>query len=341
MILRFIQCRLVMSYKFVIAMGNAADGNREEDKSYFNVGPGVWGSRILFANVYYIATPLAHQSRWVLVDAGLYGSAPRIIKAAEELFGKDVPPACIVLTHGHFDHVGALHALLEHWNVPVYAHSLELPYLDGRSSYPPPDPTVGGGLMSWMSFMYPKKPIDITQHLREIPVNGIIPGMDEWQCIHTPGHTPGHISLFRDIDRTLIAGDAFVTTKQESVLSVMRQTQIISGPPAYFTQDWEAARQSVERLAQLEPEIVASGHGMPMYGMYLRSGLHELADNFEESAVPASGRYVKHAAIANRAGTIYVPPREKRPVLRALAALALAAIAVLGFIGLRKRMQNV
>lgn len=322
-------------------MGNAAANQLHEEKSYFNVAPGVWGSRILFANVFFIATPIGHQSRWVLVDAGLYGSATRIIKAAEEMFGKDVPPAAIVLTHGHFDHVGALHALLEHWNVPVYAHSLELPYLDGRSSYPPPDPTVGGGMMSWMSFMYPKKPIDIHEHLQEIPVNGIIPGMDEWKCVHTPGHTPGHISLFRELDMTLIAGDAFVTTKQESLLSVMEQTEVISGPPAYFTQDWEAAKDSVEKLAQLHPEIVATGHGKPMYGLRLRVGLNDLADNFDTVAVPEHGRYVEHAAIANRAGTIYVPPRQGRPLLATLAIAFVAAMAAIGFYIVRRNIQKV
>ena len=42
--------------------------------------------------------------------------------------------------------------------------------------------------------------------------------MPGWRWVHTPGHTAGHVSLFRDADRTLIAGDAFVTTKQESAL---------------------------------------------------------------------------------------------------------------------------
>ena len=67
------------------------------------------------------------------------------------LFGHGNRPAAILLTHGHFDHVGALKTLAEEWDVPVYAHTLELPYLTGRSSYPPPDPSVGGGAMAAMS----------------------------------------------------------------------------------------------------------------------------------------------------------------------------------------------
>jgi glyoxylase-like metal-dependent hydrolase (beta-lactamase superfamily II) len=65
------------------------------------------------------------------------------------------------LTHGHFDHVGPLETLAEEWDVPVYAHALEHCYLNGTESYPPPDSTVGGGLMSLLSPLYPRKPVDV------------------------------------------------------------------------------------------------------------------------------------------------------------------------------------
>ena len=77
----------------------------------------------------------------MLVDAALSIGARQIIETAAERFGRDSRPSAIILTHGHFDHVGALHALLDAWQVPVYAHHMELPYLTGRADYPPPDPT--------------------------------------------------------------------------------------------------------------------------------------------------------------------------------------------------------
>ena len=62
----------------------------------------------------------------VLVDAGLRGFARTITEAAAEFTGSPAPPAAIVLTHGHFDHIGSLDALLEQWgSVPVFAHRLE------------------------------------------------------------------------------------------------------------------------------------------------------------------------------------------------------------------------
>ena len=72
-----------------------------------------------------------------------------------------------------------------------------------------------------------------------------------WRWIHTPGHAPGHVSFFRDADRVLIAGDAFVTTKQESLLAALLKPQVVHGPPAYFNTDWSEAEASVRRLGTI------------------------------------------------------------------------------------------
>ena len=134
----------------------------------------------------------------------------------------------IILTHGHFDHVGSLADLLEDWKVPVYAHELELPYLTGKKKdYPPGDPGVDSGLVAKISPMFPNHGIKLSEHIHMLPQDGTVPAMTGWKSIHTPGHTPGHISLFRSQDRVLIAGDAFVTVKQESLYKVLTQTQEI------------------------------------------------------------------------------------------------------------------
>ena len=121
-------------------------------------------------NVVFVGPPNAGDRGWVLVDAGLPGSASKIRDAAGRLFGEGVRPAAIVLTHGHVDHIGAIHTLSAEWDVPVYAHELELPYLTGRSAYPPPDPFVGGGMMSPISMLFPRGPINLGERARHAGV---------------------------------------------------------------------------------------------------------------------------------------------------------------------------
>lgn len=274
--------------------------------SLHEVAPDIAGFRHLIVNVYFIGDP--GSGNWSLVDAGLGCSAPAILREVTKRFGPDARPKNILLTHGHFDHVGALRTLARHWGVDVFAHSLELPYLTGRSSYPPPDPTVGGGALAWSAMLYPKKPIDLSQFVKALPNDGSVPAWPEWRWFHTPGHSPGHVSFFRERDRALIAGDAFVTTRQESALSVMTQKPELNGPPAYFTPDWNAARESVKHLASLNPAIVATGHGVPLRGERMRQELHQLANNFDFVARPLRGRYLDAPAVAGMNGVVSVPP---------------------------------
>lgn len=255
-------------------------------------GPDLAYQRLAIVNVVYYGKPGAGDRQWVLIDAGMTGTAPLIADAGEERFGRGSRPAAIILTHGHFDHVGALKTLAERWNTPIYAHTLELPYLDGRAAYPPPDPSVGGGLMSTLSRFYPRSPINVSRWLHPLPANGSVPGMPGWQWLHTPGHAPGHVSFWREADQSLIAGDAFITTNQESAFAVAMQRPEIHGPPMYYTPDWEQARQSVERLAALNPDLVVTGHGPAMEGPEMRQALHTLARDFDRIAVPEHGRYV-------------------------------------------------
>lgn len=248
--------------------------------------------QVAIVNVMFFGPSSCGDGGWVLIDAGIPGSAPDIRSAARARFGGSGRPSAIVLTHGHFDHVGSLETLAAEWDVPIYAHVHEHPYLNGTRSYPPADPSVGGGLMALLSPLFPTSPVDVSERLRALPADGSVPGMPGWRWLHTPGHAPGHISLWREADRMLIAGDAFVTTKQESVYSAVTQKPEMHGPPMYFTPDWINARRSVQTLASLSPETVVTGHGQAMRGPEMRAALNELARRFDEVAVPATGRYV-------------------------------------------------
>jgi glyoxylase-like metal-dependent hydrolase (beta-lactamase superfamily II) len=242
--------------------------------------------QILLVNVVFVGPSQAGDGQWVLIDAGLPGSAGDIKAAAKARFGGSGRPGAMVMTHGHFDHVGALETLAGEWDVPVYAHALELPYLNGTKSYQPPDPTVGGGLMSLLSPLFPRSPVDVSSRLHPLGEDHSVPLMPGWRWIHTPGHSPGHVSFWREADRSLIVGDAFITTKQESVYAAVTQAPEMHGPPMYFTPDWGSAWQSVRTLSALKPEFAVTGHGRAMKGPQLRKALEDLAARFDEVAVP-------------------------------------------------------
>jgi glyoxylase-like metal-dependent hydrolase (beta-lactamase superfamily II) len=296
--------------------------------------------RTVMVNLFFVGPRDAGDRGWVLVDAGLQGSAGRIAQAAAERFGANARPSAIVLTHGHFDHVGALRTLADQWDVPIYAHEMELPYLTGRSSYPPPDPTVGGGAMAVLSPLYPKGPFDVRDRVRALPDDRSVPGMPGWTWVPTPGHSPGHVSLFRESDRMLLAGDAFVTTKQESAIAVLMQRLEIHGPPMYFTPDWESARRSVERLASLQPAVVATGHGVPLRGPEIERELRELVERFEAEEVPSRGRYVGNPAVTDEQGIVSLPPATTYPMSTLLMGAAALLVTSAAVSSLMKRRES-
>lgn len=295
------------------------------------VTSGVWYLPLIMSNVYFIGEK---NGPWVLVDAGVKGGAWRIRQAAADTFGQ--APECIILTHGHFDHVGALPQLAQEWNVPVYAHPKEAPFLNGSASYPPPDPTVGG-FMAQMSRVFPHSGIDLGIHLRILPENGSLPGLLDWRWIPTPGHTSGHISLFRNEDFTLIAGDALITVNQENPAKLLSQLQELRNPPICLTQDWAAARASVQRLADLRPNVIAAGHGLPVSGKWVAPELERFAANFRP---PARGRYVNDPVRADEEGVLYVPPAPPDRAPMYAAGVGIAAAGLMMFAARRRKQPT-
>ena len=290
-----------------IPLGPDAVIGRNTGSGVIEVTPDLAFRRLTLVNVAFFGPVGAPDRGWVLIDAGLPDSTAEIMAAASHRFGVLSRPSAIILTHGHFDHVGAVAELATRWDVPVFAHPLERPYLDGRAAYPPPDPHVGGGLMSLVSRLYPREPVDVGGRLEMLPTDGSLPDMPGWRWIHTPGHSVGHVSLWRETDRTLLSADAVITTAQESAYAVALARTELHGPPKYFTQDWPSARRSVKRLASLDPEILLSGHGLAVHGQAVRDALHRLARDFDKVAHPADAHYQLHPARAED-GTAYVPP---------------------------------
>jgi len=307
------------------------------DASDYQVASDVAGLKIVFVNVFFIGEPGAGNP-WVLVDAGLQGSAGKIRQEAERLFGPGARPQAIVLTHGHFDHVCALAELVTEWDVPIYAHPLEMPFLRGKSHYPPPDPAVGGGAMAYLSWLFPTDSTKAGERVQPLPTDGSIPELPDWRWVHTPGHAPGHIALFRSADRVLIAGDAFTNTNQNAALAVMTQRVELHGPPAYFTIDWEAAKQSIRTLAALNPTAAGVGHGKSIRSSALPQRLETLVQQFEAQEVPKGGRYVRQPAHTDENGIVDMPAPVSYHVARAIG-IGLLVGTVMYLLGSRRNEE--
>jgi len=293
------------------------------------VAPGVASTPSAVVNLQTIDVP--EQDSWVLVDTGLSLFAPYILRAAA--MRPNSHPSCIVLTHGHFDHAGCVEHLAEIWDVPVYAHALEKPYLTGKSKYPPFDPTVGG-LVSQVARFFPRSPYNLGDRLRELPTNGELDELPGWYLVHTPGHTAGHVSLFREADAVLIAGDALSTVDQQSFPKTVVQYREFALPPAYETTDWQAAKRSVQKLADMRPSVVIAGHGQPITGAQTADRLEEFARNFRP---PKHGRYVSQPAITDANGIVRLPPPAPDPLPKLAAAVAIGGAAAVATYLIKRR----
>lgn len=256
---------------------------REIVQDVYCLGP--WGRTQ--TNVYFVRSG----SSWALIDAGWAKDGPRIKKAAELVFGTDTRPASILLTHCHPDHAGSALQLARIWDCAVYVSHDELPLARGdllaiTASASPLDTWVILPLMRAIGRRRREAMLSRSSRqdvARAIEPSDEIPGLPDWKCIPTPGHTTGHVSFLRTKDHVLITGDAVVTTQLNTVSGVLLQKPGLSGPPWYTTWSWRAAVESVATLALLEPTVLAGGHGTPMIGNATAGALRAFADHLSAS----------------------------------------------------------
>jgi glyoxylase-like metal-dependent hydrolase (beta-lactamase superfamily II) len=217
------------------------------------------------SNVYFVQSG----ESWVLVDTAFRGRAELIKGAAETLFGVGARPRAIVLTHAHPDHAGSASELAHMWDVTVYVRPGEVPL--------PPSGRIIGALarVELPSGQDGLSPID--------PNLGV-PGLPDWQVIPTPGHTRGHLALFREGDRALIPGDAVLTVNVNSLGDALSERHTLGAPPRFATWNWRAATESVSELARLEPSMLAPGHGRPMADPMLAPALRALGEQLSHPA---------------------------------------------------------
>ncbi|WP_145050229.1 MBL fold metallo-hydrolase [Paenibacillus xylanexedens] len=197
--------------------------------------------RLFPVNVYLVE----EDAELTLIDAGMPFSLKGILATAQSL---NKPITKVILTHAHGDHVGALDGLKNALpNVEVLISRRDATLLTGDASLLPDEPQtpVRGSV-----------PKNINTRPDRLLEDGDRIG--SLLAIATPGHTPGHMAFMDTRSGVLIAGDAY---QLQGGLAVAGQLRPLFPFPALATWHRETALASAKRLAELEPSVLAVGHG--------------------------------------------------------------------------------
>lgn len=178
----------------------------------------------------------------VLIDAGTRWAKRRVLR---QLTGHRL--SLVALTHCHPDHQGAVHAVCQQFSAPLAVHAADASTMEGRQRMVPANWIVRLGEHFWSG---PPHPVD------RVLQDGDMVG--EFQVVHAPGHTPGHVMYFRESDRLVIAGDVLANIHFLTGKPGLRE------PPPIFSSDRRMNWKAIRRLADLKPALVCFGHGPPL-----------------------------------------------------------------------------
>jgi glyoxylase-like metal-dependent hydrolase (beta-lactamase superfamily II) len=181
----------------------------------------------------------------VLIDAGTRWASRRILRQLG-----DRRPSQISLTHAHPDHQGCAKMLCERYGIPLACHAGDVPTMQGERPMQPDN-----RLMRISSRLWSGPPHPVARVLRDGEEVG------GFRVVHAPGHTPGHVMFFREVDRAAVVGDMLNGMSLATGLSGLHE------PPAAFCTDPAENRRSILTLAELGPSLLCFGHGPPLRAM--------------------------------------------------------------------------
>ncbi len=211
-----------------------------------------WLEELRGCNVYLIDT----DSELTLVDCGYASDAKKIAAQIQKSNFALNDLTWIVLTHCHGDHVGGAVQLARLSGAQIVAFQSELPYIELKKTVPVTP--LSKRIIHWLGnrtiFRIPGFKVD--RAVRDLE---ILDGSGKIQVIHSPGHTPGSMSIFLPDRKILFCGDALFN------VNPITGSKGLRFPIPLFTMDVRQARDSVKKLSELQINVLCCGHGKPVF----------------------------------------------------------------------------
>ena len=204
------------------------------------VTEGVWQLSALvphLINRWLVETPVGA----VLIDTGTRWGVGGLLR---QLRHRKL--AMVALTHVHPDHQGAAHEVCTRRGVPLACHAADADVMEGKRPLKPKSPFTRLAHLVWTG---PPHPVTVRWQGGE--------RMGDWEVIHTPGHSMGHVVYFRRSDGVAIAGDVVRNASLRGGMGRLSET------PWAFSEDPLLNRASMRRLWELQPSLLCLGHGPP------------------------------------------------------------------------------
>jgi hydroxyacylglutathione hydrolase len=186
------------------------------------------------------------EDQLTLIDTGMPGSTGKVVDYVKNVLKRDpVDIKTIIITHHHFDHVGSLYKLKNLTGAKVAIHVDDADYISGKKKQD--GPAFLNAMVKLIQFIYRSKPVEPDIILKDGNLIG------EYRVIHTPGHTPGSICLYNPKNKAIFVGDNLRYVEGK-----------IEGPGARLLPEPEKYKESMEKLADLNIEVILCGHSRPI-----------------------------------------------------------------------------